>query len=125
MKESAVQAFVLLQAQQIDVAAGLLSTVAHGAQIAVVLDPHAGRLDALGQEGGQAVGDLLVQAALVAILGAVSEEAQGVVGHGGAFVEVAGVVGLRQVEGLAPGASGERAQQSHVLRQEHLVGVED
>ncbi len=84
-------------------------------EVAVVLDAHARRLDALGQVAGQAVGDLLVQAPLEAVLGAVAEHAQRVVGDRRAVLQVARVVGLRQVERLAPGAPGQRAQQLGVL----------
>ena len=89
-----------------------------------MLDADRGRLEALGQVGRQVVGDLLVEAALEAVLGAVAEEAQRVVGDRGAVLELAGVVGLDQVEGLAPGAAGQRAQALASLGDEHLVGVE-
>ncbi len=111
VQERRRRAFGLLQAQQLDVAARLLAAVAHSAEIAVVLDAHAACLDALGQVAGQAVGDLLVQAPLEAVLGPVAKYAQRVVRDGGAVLEIAGVVGLREVERLAPGAPGERAQQ--------------
>ena len=71
------------------------------------------------------MGDLLVDAALEAVLGAVAEDAQGVVGDGGAVAELAGVVRLDQVEGLAPDPAGQLAQQRRVGRVEHLVGVEE
>ena len=70
------------------------------------------------------LGDLLVDAALEAVLGAIAEDAHRVVRDRGAVLDVAGVVGLGQEEGLAPGAAGERAQALGVLGHEHLVGVE-
>ena len=45
------------------------------AQVAEVLDAHRRALLALGQVGRQALGDLLVDAALEAVLGAVAEQA--------------------------------------------------
>jgi len=72
----------------------------------------------------KAVGDLLVQASLEAVLGPVAEHAQRVVHHRGPVLRVTGVVGLRQVERLTPGAPRQRAQQLCVLAHEHLVGVE-
>jgi len=43
---------------------------------------------------------------------------------GGPVVGVAGEVGLDQIEGLAPGAAGERAQPLDVGLDQNLVGVE-
>ncbi len=117
-------AFGLLQTQQLDVASCLAATVAHGAQVAVVLDAHARHLDALRQIPGQPVGDLLVQASLEAVLGPVAEDAQRFVGDRGAVLQIARVVGLRHVERLAPGVPGHGAQQRRVLAYEHLVGVQ-
>ena len=89
-----------------------------------MLDAHVGRLQALGQVAGQRLGDLLVQASLEAILLAVAEHPQRVVRDRGTVLQLAGVVGLGEVERLTPGAPGQRAQQLGVLAHEHLVGVE-
>jgi hypothetical protein len=61
------------------------------------------------------VGDLLVQAILEAVLGAVAEYAQCVVHERAAVAQLTGVAGLDQIEGLAPGAAGERAELLDVL----------
>lgn len=118
------RALALRQAQQLDVASGLLAPVAHDPEVAVVLDANVCRLDPLGQIPGQAVRDLLVQTSLEAILRAVAQHAQRVVRDGRASVEVARVVGLGQIERLAPRAPGQRAQLCNVLLLEHLVGVQ-
>ena len=65
--------------------------VAHGAEVAVVLDADGRLLEPLGQVAGQVLGDLLVQAALEAVLGAVAEHAQRVVRDRGAVARASPV----------------------------------
>jgi hypothetical protein len=124
VQEGVVDALGHLALEQLEVAVRLVLGVADGAEVAEVLDAHRGALLALGQVGGQALGDLLVDAALEAVLGAVAEQAHRVVRDRRAVLEIAGVVDLGQEEGLAPGAAGERAQALCVVGHEHLVGVE-
>ena len=69
-----------------------------------MLDTDPGLLDALRQIARQLVADLLVKAPVEAVLGPVSEHPHRVVGEGGAVLDVARVVGLDEVERLAPGA---------------------
>ena len=82
-QERAVEALGDLALEQLDVAARLLLRVADRAEVAVVVDPHVGDREALGEEGGQVLGDLLVDAALEAQARAVAEDAQRVVRDGG------------------------------------------
>ncbi len=79
MQERRVDALGDLALEQLEVAVRLLLGVADRAEVAEVLDAHLRELEALGQVGRQPVGDLLVDAALEAVLGAVAEEAQRVV----------------------------------------------
>ena len=90
------------------------ATVLAALRRGLVVDPDRGRLQPLRQAGGQILGDLLVDASFEAILGPVAEDAQGVVGDGGAVAELTGVVGLDQVEGLTPGAAGQLPQKRRV-----------
>ena len=124
VQERVVDALGHLALEQFEVAVGLVLGVAHGAEVAEVLDAHRGALQALGQVGRQVLGDLLVDAALEAVLGAIAEHAHRVVRDRRAVLDVAGVIGLGQEEGLAPGTAGERAQALSVVGHEHLVGVE-
>jgi len=63
MQERRRRGLALLGAEQLDVAGGLLLGVADSAEIAEVLDPDGGLLDAVVRVRRQVVGDLLVQAA--------------------------------------------------------------
>ena len=76
VQECRRRALALLGAEQIDVAGRLLLGVADGTEVAEVLDPDRGLLDAVVRVGRQVVGDLLVQAALEAVVRAVAEEPQ-------------------------------------------------
>ena len=105
VQEGVVDALGHLALEQLEVAVGLVLGVADRAQVAEVLDAHGGALLALGQVARQALGDLLVDAPLEAVLGAVAEQAHGVVGDRRAVLEIARVVDLGQEEGLAPGAA--------------------
>ena len=55
-----------------------------------ILESQVKALQELIEVARQVVRELLVQAALEAVLGAVAEHAEGVVGHGGAVLHVAG-----------------------------------
>ena len=123
--ESSLDALVALALEQLDVAARLVLGVADDAEVAVVLDADVGDLDALGLAAREVVGDLLVDAALEAVLGAVAEHAHRVVRDGRAVAELAGEVRLDEVEGLAPRAAEDLAQALGVVGDEDLVGVEE
>ena len=124
VKERGRRGLGLLGLQQLDVPSRLLLGVTYGGEVAIVLHPHRGLLEALGKVGGKVLCDLLVQAPLEAVLGTVAEHPQRVEGDGRAVAGLAGEVRLEQVERLAPGPAGERAKQLDVLADEHLVGVE-
>ena len=102
-EERAVETLGDLALEQLDVAARLLLRVADRAEVAVVVDPHVGDREALGEERGQVLGDLLVDAALEAQARAVAEDAQRVVGDGGAVLQ-------RARCGSSPAGSGPRAR---------------
>src|SRR5439155_12886845 len=110
VQERRLAVLLELALEQLEVAPALVLLLAHDPEVAEVLHADVGGLDALGQVARQAVGDLLVDAALEAVLGPVAEDAQGVVVDGRAVLEVAGVVGLDEEERLAPDAAGELAQ---------------
>ena len=123
VQERRVDALGDLALQELEVAARLLLGVADGAEVAEVLDAHLRVGDALGQRR-QLVGELLVDAALEAVLGAVAKEPQRVVLDGRAVLELADVVGLGQEDALAPGVAQQLAQARAVALDEDLVGVE-
>ena len=124
VQERRLAVLLELALEQLEVAPALVLLLAHDPEVAEVLHADVGGLDALGQVARQAVGDLLVDAALEAVLGPVAEDAQGVVVDGRAVLEVAGVVGLDEEERLAPDAAGELAQARGLPLAHDLVGVE-
>jgi hypothetical protein len=104
VQERRVEALGRLALEELEVAVDLVLRAADRPQVAEVLDADGGALEAFGQVARQVLGDLLVDAPLEAVLGPVAERAQRVVRDRGAVLEVAGVVGLDEVERLAPGA---------------------
>ena len=125
-EERAVEALGDLALEQLDVAARLLLGVADRAEVAEVVDPHVG--DVRGARGGSAgrcwaicswmrpskrrPGRLRKTRSALWVTAVPSSS-------------VAGVVRLQQVEGLAPGLAGQRAQALAVALDEDLVGVEE
>jgi hypothetical protein len=110
--------------EQLDVALRLLASADPTLEVAVVAHPDRGRLEALRQERRHRVRLLLVHATLEAVLRPAPEEPQGEMCDRGARVLAAGVVRFDEIEGLAPGASEQRAQLDGILRNEVLVRVE-
>ncbi len=107
-----------------DVAARLVLGRDALVQVAVVAHPDPRRLEALGQVDRHRVRLLLVDAAAEAVLGPVAPHPQRHVRDGRPGLVAAGVVGLDEVEALAPRAAEQVAQAAGVRRLHVLVGVE-